>query len=431
MTTKRRDFIKNGLLGAAGITFGKVHPGIASPPAIRPSGVKKGKYTVLTTCPPYGSQNVGDKLIEERLKALVRHVKGPVDFITIFREEKLDDHLDEINQTRAILMPAFPIRDTPMYPGIYRLVDNLSEIKVPIIPVGANWNTYPGDAESRRKLKYSDETRQFLHYICSKVEKIACREYFTFNILSNHGIGNTVMTGDPAWFNLAHIGKPMKRPESVRKVVFSPPLSPYYADQAKQVMDVIVKLFPEAVKICAFHLFDADSGSSGSRSENSAAVSPEVTAKNRVIRRHAKENGFHVMEMAGDVANLDFYETCDLHVGYECHAHLDFFSRRIPSVLIAEDARGTGFNYTLNIGGFDGFMRAQHENILSRKKITSGYCTTLEELIIAPPRADLAQSVEEFLKHETSSRFRRYIGLTAYLDEIFHEAMVPYIAAIP
>lgn len=437
--TKRRDFIKSSLIGTAGITIGKMGLGLA-PKTYQDIGTanqqsekknkSSGTYTLLTTCPPYGSQNVGDKLIEERIKALVRHAKGPVDFLTIFREEDLEPYLDEINKTRAVLLSAFPIRDTPMYPKVYRLVDDLSKIKVPMIPIGANWNLYPGDSESRRTLKYSKETTQFLQYICGKVDKVSCREYFACDILSNHGITNTVMTGDPVWFNLSHIGREMKRPDKVKKVVFSPPLSPYYLDQAKQVMDMLTGLFPDADRFCAFHLFDADT-SATSKTENSAALSPEVTAKNRAIRSYAKELGFQIYEMAGEVKNLEFYETCDLHVGYECHAHLDFFSRRIPSVLIAEDARGVGFNYTLNVGGFDGFLRTQYDRTLGKKKVTSGYCTSVEELVIAPPRIDVIKEIREFLQHEMDSGFRRYIGLPAYLDDVFHGTMEPFIKALP
>src|SRR5690606_9959084 len=152
---------------------------------------------------------------------------------------------------------------------------------------------------------------------------------------------------------------------------FSPPLSPYYGEQAKNLMEMLAELFPDAERVCAFHLFDANSYSEDEiKSENSAALNPEVTAKNRKIIDYAKTFGYEVKQMAGNLENLEYYQTCDLHVGYECHAHLNFFSRRIPSVLIAEDARGVGFNYTLGIGGFTGFLRAQTESSMGNKTIT-------------------------------------------------------------
>ncbi len=389
-------------------------------------------YTLLTTCPPYGSQNVGDQLIERRTQDLIIRGKGPCEFLTLFREVSLEPYLEQINRSRAVLLPAFPIRDCPMYPGVYRLVEDLSRIRVPMIPIGANWNRYPGDAVSRRDTRYSEATAAFLRHIARGVEQLSCREYFTGDILTRHGIDNPLMTGDPAWFLLPSFGQPMRRPSRIDRLVFSPPLSFYYQTQAGQILSMLARRFPDAERYCAFHLFDADTApKNDARRENSAAMTDVVTRKNRVIRQQAAAAGFRVLEMAGDVSNLDFYETCDLHVGYECHAHLNFFSRRIPSVLIAEDARGVGFNDTLGVGGFDGFRRVRSGQLESLKTVTSGYCTTPEEAALAPPRNDLDAIIEEFLIHELESRFRRYQGLAPCLDEIYETRMRPFIRALP
>lgn len=433
----RRQFIKNSILSTAAITMGDA--GFNSFPSFHiakytlGSGVtNSNSYSLLTTCPPYGSQNVGDKLIEQRTKELIQKEKGDVNFLTIFREENLEPFLDQINSSRALLMPAFPIRDTPMYPGVYRLIDDLSKIKVPMIPIGANWNTYPGDEESRTTLLYSKETIDFLSYINNQVEVISCREYYTIDILRKHNFSNAIMTGDPAWYLIPSLGKPMYRPNKIKRLVFSPPLSAYYLDQAKSVMFMLANLFPESEITCAFHLFDADSYKEENvKTENSAALNPEVTAKNRAIREYAVSLGFKVKEMAGDLNNLEYYQNCDLHVGYECHAHLNFFSRRIPSVLIAEDARGVGFNYTLGVGGFDGFLRSQSRSDLLQKKVTSGYATSIPELMIAPPKTNLHREIEEFLLHELDSNFRRYIGISNYLDDTYTNVMQPFLNSLP
>lgn len=437
----RRNFIKKSVTGTTGLMFGGM--GINAEPfttSILPnkylknlSGTGSERYTLLTTAPPYGSQNVGDKLIEQRTKELVSSEKGSVDFLTVFREEPLEPYLDQINSSRAILLPGFPVRDTPMYPGVYQLVKDLSQIRVPMIPIGGNWNVYPGDEQSRREVRYSEKTLEFLMYISGQVNQVSCREYYTCDILAKHGIDNTLMTGDPAWFLLSNIGKPMHRPLRINRIVFSPPLSPYYLEQAKSLMEMLTRMFPDAERVCAFHLFDADSHEGTTKkSERSAALTPDVTAKNRAIRKYASTLGYQIKQMAGNLDNLEFYQSCDLHVGYECHAHLNFFSRRIPSVLIAEDARGIGFNYTLGVGGFTGFMRAQPEPPASqRKTITSGYCTSIEELIIAPPKMTLHLEIEEFLRHEVESRFRRYVGLSAFLDDVYYNRMKPFIQSLP
>lgn len=388
-------------------------------------------YTVITTTPPYGSRNVGDKLIEHRTKEIFRKEKNATKFLTVFREEPLEEHLETVNASRGILMPAFPIRDNPMYPVTVRLVKDLSRIKVPLIPVGANWNVYPGDVQSRREVQYSKETVDFLRYVAGQIKHISCREYYVVQVLKKHGITNTIMTGDPAWFDLQSLGKPMRRPSEIKRVVFTPPLSPYYADQAAALMTMIAEQFPAAERLCGMHLADAET-SDTTKAENSAALSPAVTAKNRRIRQLADKLDFQVLELAGDLEALSrHYDRSDLHVGYEAHAHVYLLSKRRPSVLIAEDARGVGFNYTLGVGGFSGFTRAQAASASQRKTITSGYCTSLDELALAPPRTDVHEAVRSFLEEELASGFRRYLGLPAFLDDTYAQVMQPFVRSLP
>jgi hypothetical protein len=118
-------------------------------------------------------------------------------------------------------------------------------------------------------------------------------------------------------------------------------------------------------------------------------------------------------------------------VGYECHAHLYFLSKRLPSVLIAEDAHGVGFTYTPGVGGLDGFARAQRGLRCVRKRLTSGYCTSLQELSLAPPRAEVPEVVRALLEEELDTGFRRYVGLSDYLDELYERVMCPFIRSLP
>lgn len=387
-------------------------------------------YILLTTFPQHGSANVGDKLIEASLARMIEREKGPTELVSVFREEPLEPMLDQVNRARAVLMPAFAIRDLPMHPGCYRLTEALDDIKVPLIPVGANWNVYPGDAFSRATLAYSEPTRTFLHHIANQVDGFSCREFHACRVLARHGITNTLMTGDPAWFDLAHLDEPMHRPRSIQRLVFSPPMSPHYAEQAHRIIRMLAERFPEAKRYCSMHLADRDT-QPDARAENSAAMSPEVTEKNRRIRGWAEEHGFEVRHAAGELSNLDYYRECDLHVGYECHAHARFLSQRRPSVLIAEDARGVGFGYTLDVGTFHGFQRAAWPGDSVRKSHTSGYCTSLEEFSVAPARLDVQEQVGDFLDDELDSGFRRYAGLGPYLDELYHDVMAPFIRGLP
>ncbi len=391
-------------------------------------------YTVLTSFPAKGCGNIGDKLIEDAFKKIFQEIRGETEFISIFREDDLTDQLPLINQSKALLMTAFPIRDVPMYPGVCKLTPDLTDIKVPMIPIGANWNVYPGDFYDRQKVQYSSETVDFLRYIANQTDTISVREYYAGYILQKHGISNTLMTGCPSWYDKQYRYQPMKRPDQIKQVVFTPPMGFYYTGQAIEIMKVLAGLYPDARRVCLFICGDAISHpmAEGETGDNSAAMKPEAAVKNETIRQAARSLGFVVESAAFNMAKLDFIENCDLHVGYDCHGSLSFLRRRIPSIMIAEDARGIGFAYTLGLPEFNAFKRCQYPaGPYQRPKNTSGYCDSLEAYEIAPADHTLPERISNFLEDQMSCRFSRFAGIADVIDTTWDEKMKPFIESIP
>ena len=387
-------------------------------------------YTVLTTYPARGCRNVGDQLIEEAIKSLFVKLKGETEFLTIFREDDLTEHLDQINNSKGVIFP-LAIRDLPVWPGCYRLTDNLADIKVPLIPIGTNYNVYPGDCLTRKSVKYSKASSDFLHYLADQNEYFSCREYHTAKLLNELGISNTLMTGDPAWYEAEKIGQPMRRNGKVDKLVFSAPLSHFYLDQAKDIMLMLGELLPEAEKFCVFHTADMNTFKEAAP-ENSYAMSSQVTQKNTEIAKFAEKNGFEVKYLFGEADKLKFYLDCDLHVGYECHAHLYFLRHRIPSMLVAEDARGFGFAYSLGSFPLNGFERCPgNSGVKVVKSNSSGYCTSLREYSIAPVNSKLTEQLRQYLEEEIDNNFRRISSVAEIIDDTYRSAMEPFIKSLP
>jgi hypothetical protein len=386
-------------------------------------------YTLITTFPANGSRNVGDKLIEHSLRQLIKAYKPAAEFITFFREDNLHEHIKEINKTRAVLLPAFAIRDTPLTPYTYNFSEAfLSDLKVPLIPVGSNWNAYPGDYLCQNSVCFSEQTTGILKHISSQTEKFSCREYHTCALLKRHGISNTIMTGDPAWYEVNAIGKPLKISKEIKKIVFTPPLSPFYLDQSLDLMQRLDKHFPNAEKVCSFHL--CSSQDMLHVPENSGAVSPAVLEKDTAIIKNAKQLGYEILNAYEGLDTLEDYKNCDFHVGYECHAHLFFLRYRIPSLLIHEDARGTGFSYTLGGGGISGYQRSSKQPLANfRKTITSGYCTSREEYEIAPPSSLTNVLAMQYLEEEIENGFVRIQGVMNFIDITFKKSMKPFLKA--
>ena len=363
-------------------------------------------YTMLTTMV---SGNVGDQLIVESAKKLIESIKNDKDFLEFSRDEDLTNHLEKINKTKAIIMPHFGIRDPDMYPNTYRLVNDLSKIKVPLIPIGIGWKGFPGDLETLQTLKYSKNTQKFLKYISNQVHTMMCREDFTCKILENHNITNTKMSGDCAWYDIKKIGMKMKCPEKIRKIVFTTPYQERYLEQAKSIIKMISEKFPEADKICSFH------------------TGYKTIKTDKKILKYAKENQFQIKDVSSDIRKIDFYKDCDLHIGYRCHGHIFFLRNRIPSILINEDGRGVGFSYTFGIGGFNGFIRKK-KNIF---KIIGKFSKHkfLNKQIEADVNLD--KKISLFIDKQQKLCFSEYHKVSEIIDETFKNVMKPFIQSLP
>ena len=110
-------------------------------------------YTILSTFPPHASGNVGDKLLEEQAKALIKKETDVSEFNIYFRGRDFSADVAKLNESDAVIMPAFAIRE-PIHPNTYALTEDLDDIEVPLIPLAANWSHYPGDEVSNETRRY-------------------------------------------------------------------------------------------------------------------------------------------------------------------------------------------------------------------------------------------------------------------------------------
>jgi hypothetical protein len=293
-----------------------------------------------------------------------------------------------------------------MYPDTYTLVDDLDKLEVPIVPISAGWKNYPGDLHDVYNHTYSDPTVDFLEQIASQVDKFSVREYFTEKILRRHGINNTLMTGDCAWYDIDRIGENLETPSQVDKLVFTTtPHSSRYLSQAREMIQMLSDTFPDAERYCSFH--------------------GEINSLEEKLRSEAEKNGFETVESSHDTSNLELYDECDLHVGYRVHGHIAFLRKRIPSVLLNEDGRGCGFSYTFGTGGFNALSRGTRGSIDIKNLIHPRRGAT----IATEPNS--AEYVRDFILEELDNGFRRYQHIPQMIDSTYQSSMKPFIDSLP
>jgi len=383
-------------------------------------------YTILSTFPPHATGNVGDKLLEKQVQHLIKRERGVDDFNIVFRSRDFASTLDQLNSSDAVILPAFAIRE-PIYPDTYRLTENLDDIEPSIIPIASNWSHYPGDSLSNETHEYQPETVRFLNRLASQPELdgFTTRDMYTKRILEQHGF-DARLVGDFGWYHDDYLGRNMRVPDSIDHVVMTTPHNSQYIEQAEEVMDIIVEQYPKATHTCSFHSVFSDS--------------------DKQLRAIAEDRGFKIVLASHDTSNIEFYDNCDLHIGYRLHGHISFLRRRLPSVLIGEDGRGNGFNATLGTAGFPATRRrlgpqtAKKVQSFSQTLTGRGFRKLAQRQswspqpykeLIAPPDLTVPEKIRQFLQQEEKSRFESYEAVPELFDKAYQNAMKPFLQSLP
>ena len=344
------------------------------------------EYTLL-----HGAlKNVGDFLIYERAKALLRWAKPDVTFLELSRYESLEPYLDQVNRTEAVILCGGPGYRENFYPGVFALTEDLRKIKPPIVPFGLGWSGYPAGHPER--FHFSESSLQALRFIHRRIPASSCRDVLTEEVLHRHEVTNVTMTGCPAWYHLPHVGMEFVPPEQIRRVVVTTPRRLRLLPQAMVLLKEVRRLFPKAERYCVFHR--------GLRKDRYTTLKKSVGM--HMLWMVAKGLGFSTINAAYDLSKIDFYQNCDLHIGYRVHAQIDFLSYRKPSLLLCEDGRGEGLSHTLGMGD----IRAWDN-----------------------PRA-IEQTIAR-LQGDMEHGFSRFHGIIRRMNETFERAMAPFLERLP
>jgi hypothetical protein len=368
----------------------------------------KDRYVILT-----GSKNnAGDYLIKYRAKKLLTELRPDREVIDLDRWKPLSaEQVELINDSRALLLTGGPALRPDMYPVIYPLTANLDDIKVPVIMMGLGYKDHIGTWENTANYTLSDPSRQLLKKIDSSGFLSSVRDYHTLNVLLRNGFKNVTMTGCPALYDTAFIGREPQYDPVIRKVAFS--LGVTY--QESPAMD---KLMKGAIR--SFH----------QKFGNGLTVFFHHTI-NKAIPAQAAMTGWLEKEkiaykdISGSVEGLlEAYSSTDLHAGFRVHSHIYTCSISKPSMLFAEDGRAKAL-YTV-IGGLilDAYripVRAFHEKIAGKIGMSSDPFIAL---------GDVVKDGLDHIAYEAVNGFPRMRMTRSNIDQHF-ELMKRFLKQLP
>lgn len=331
----------------------------------------KDQYIILT-----GSKNnAGDYLIKYRAKKLFKEFRPDREIIDYDAWEKFDQtRLDEVNDSKALILLGGPALQHPMRPKIYPMVDNLDDIKVPIIMMGIGWKSINGSWNDTYQYPLSDGSLELLKKINDSGYQSSVRDYHTLNTIRFKGYDNFMMTGCPAYYDLASIEKDIKVSDELNKVAFSLGVSFRESVSMKMQMKNIILQLKERFKEKTFEVVFHHSLEKEKFLQTHNATNKHVDAHNE-FAQWLKTNDIDYVDISGSAENLmNYYSNVDLHIGYRVHAHIFMNSISKFSILITEDGRGKATKDVIGGIVLNGFSQVKMD-LLSKVlgKLTKRY----------------------------------------------------------
>ncbi len=285
-------------------------------------------------------KNAGDFLIVQRaVELLASCIEGCV--IEIYRRnEALDPFLDEINKCDCIVLAGGPGYVEDIYPGRFPLVDDLNRLIPPIFALGMGGYGLTSEVVP---LAFTSQSKQLLAKIEDAGYGLGCRDALTLSILESSGVNGGILTGCPAWYDVAKATKAsfegIASIADVERIAISDPAVISNIPLAKKLVAYVEDKFENARISFIFH-----------RGWTADAFSDRFTASRQAeLRRWLERRGVEAFDIAYSSTGFSVYDECDLHIGFRVHAHIYCLSQRYPTFLVEEDARGYGVDDTLGL----------------------------------------------------------------------------------
>ena len=276
--------------------------------------------------------NAGDYLIKHSAVRLLKRLRPDRALVLRDRRQPLDPHDAQVADAAAILLCGGPAWQPDVYPRIYPLAADLSQLRAPIAPLALGWRAPAGAREE--DFSFIDPARPLIERIAADGLIGTCRDDTTLRLLQRAGLTNQRMGGCTSWFHFPSFGRPMTPYSTVERVAVSigalPMDDPSFADQTERVLAVLSTRYSAAEHIAVFH--HPLAGASN--------LAPRRAQAQRRLASRVAAMGWSVTDVGGEARSMmDLYEQVDLHIGFRVHAHLFRCALRRPSVLIAEDTR--------------------------------------------------------------------------------------------
>jgi hypothetical protein len=359
-------------------------------------------------------KNVGDFLIRDRAKKLLQHIRKDRELVEFPSWKSLDDKLDVINKSKALIIMGGPGISQNIYPKTFPLASNLDDIKVPIVLLGVG--SYVSPLSYINSYKLSIESLKFLN----KVSFISVRDIVSKNILENNNLKNITMSGCPAWYDIDKLNTTFNHNIELKTIVLSTPQKKIFFPQFIELLKNIKNNFPKSEIIVTFNR-----GYTEDKYTNKRESSYMTYYWNEINKIHD-----NVVDLSSNLELFLEHLKYDLHIGYRLHTHINFISNRKFSYLLSEDSRAYGHCQTLSLPLFNATKESILENILPTLKEGLPKRVINYFLPLVSLNDNVVKNAVDCLKFDTENNFCSFYGLDTKIDN-YYKNMEDYIKRLP
>jgi hypothetical protein len=364
------------------------------------------KYTIISTFPENGTQNIGDQLITSSTMEAIRAVKGgEVNFNIVWREAEWDKVKDSILDSDAVIFACLALRED-MANKEYPYLQNLLESGIPLGVIAAGTSLNVATSSDNLYNGFTESAVESLHDLNKKAIFFTTRGYISQAFCVENKLDKVTHSGDIAFFDPRFFDRKFQLKENIKSIAISDPhYGGVFLNSLKTLLLGLKKVFPSAELVVLRH------------------------GINQAVENFCKENGFAFRDIYLDKnLGLDIYDQFDLHVGYRVHAHVSALKRRKPSYLLEQDGRGCDYGLTLNrrttVSSF--ITQKSEVKTYKRYRLISTQKVNKVNLVSLFPVYQILAMVEQ----DAQTGFQKFLGLEDQI-KLFNNLCLDALKKLP
>lgn len=312
--------------------------------------------------------------------------------------------LDFLNSFDGIVIAGGPIYDDRfLKKEALPILKYIHSIEPKFYFMSNGWYGETDDINKVFEYNVEEEVRENLFAIEKKGGSFTCRDFLSETILKNIGLRRVKTIGCSAWYDYEFVDYLHVRNVSkgINKIIISDQGMTknsisweWQFGQICKLVEYIKNKFPKSNILFTFN--------GGINTKYSKEYNMRIT-------EYLKKMQIDYFDISGSAMGFSIYDDANLHIGFRVHSHIYCMSKRIPTILLEEDARGAGTNRAMGL-----------QTIRNYRYAESSYSENTY----------MIKQIDYYLDDLIQSKFKLLEPAYRIMNMTFHDKFVPFVFSV-